>query len=252
MQQKKLLVDPAIINQAVRLVLGTHADDEGTIPVSLITKESLTSAFRKRALLFHPDRADQLGIDPAKLNELFKRFHGAYRLLNRLIEGEIVPHRPPSSRDHTVHTAETFSKERQRSNANDGMFTGPLPGKPLRFVQYLYYSGLIDWQTMIDAITWQSKVRPKIGEIGRTYKFLDHKEIITVIRQRKTGEFFGNVALRSGYVTRPQLLTMIGKQKNLNLPIGRYFLENHLFTRDELNNLIKKNNYRNAWFKRKV
>ena len=43
----------------------------------------------------------------------------------------------------------------------------PIPDRPLRFGQFLYYAGLIDWHTMIDAITWQLNVRPKIGEIGR-------------------------------------------------------------------------------------
>lgn len=254
---EKLVVDPTVIRQATRLVLGTHTEAESSNAIRVLTKETLNVSFRRRAMMFHPDRADQLGIDPGQLNELFKRFHGAYRLLGRLIDGEIEPSGPTSNAEKAAaakpdaNPAEPFQQRPRTANSGEKTrYSGPLPQKPLRFVQYLYYSGLIDWQTMIDAITWQSKVRPRIGEIGRNYRFLDHGKIIEVIKRRRTGEFFGNVALRSGFITRPQLLTMIGKQKNLNLPIGRYFVENSLFERDELTTLIRKNNRRNAWLKR--
>ncbi len=256
---EKLVVDPAIIRQATRLVLGTHTEAESSSAIRVLTKETLNVSFRRRAMMFHPDRADQLGIDPGQLNELFKRFHGAYRLLGRLIDGDIVPFGSTSGEANPAppgaekHAAAPFQQRPRAANSGEKTrYSGPLPQKPLRFVQYLYYSGLIDWQTMIDAITWQSKVRPRIGEIGRNYRFLDHGKIIEVIKRRRTGEFFGNVALRSGFITRPQLLTMIGKQKNLDLPIGRYFVEHDLFERDELATLIHENNERNAWFRRNL
>ena len=256
---EKVQVDPALIEKAMRLVFGAEQGGSTASGVSLLTRESLHVAFRKRALACHPDRADVLGVDQAKLNELFKRLHGAYRLLSRLIAGEVVPasteprpSRAPRRSPHASGESEPQRRSPHRKSASHGkgMYTGPIPNRPLRFAQFLYYSGLIDWQTMIDAIAWQMQVRPKIGEIGRAYRFLDHDGVTAIIRERKTGELFGNVALRTGKLDRRQLLAMIGKQRSLNLPIGRYFIRNGLFVPEDIEELIRQNNMRNAWLKR--
>jgi hypothetical protein len=238
-------VSPKLAQGALKLVFGADSSLTSTDLIDRIDPLTLRAAFRNRAMQVHPDRADSLGVDASRLEEAFKRLHGAYRLLTRIVEKDITietPDRPaPSNRRSAGHTAHGKSY----APADKGYYRGPMPSRPLRFAQYLYYAGLIDWQTMIDAITWQMHVRPKIGEIGRAYRFFDHGEIIEIIREREAGELFGNVALRLGKVSRFQLLAMVGKQKNLNLPIGKYFLEEELFNRPEIESLLLRNQHHN-------
>lgn len=245
-------VKPELAQKALTLIFGTEASLPDPGRIKDLDESVFRAAYRKQALRFHPDRADTLGVDPAKLEELFKRLHGAYRLVNRIVSGDVEVDVPADTRiitpEEPVRTH--APQHRAYAPADKGVYQGPMPGKPLRFAQFLYYSGLIDWQTMIDAITWQMHVRPKIGEIGRAYRFFDHGGIGEIIREREIGELFGNVALRLGKVNRLQLHAMVGKQRNLNLPIGRFFLEEEMFSRTELETLLKENRNHNIFAKR--
>lgn len=47
-----------------------------------------------------------------------------------------------------------------------------LPKRKLRFGEYLFYSGKINWQTFMDALVYQCQVRPMIGQPFGKY-FID-------------------------------------------------------------------------------
>ena len=251
-------VSPALVQKALRLLFSTESPLVTLDRIQDLDSTILRAAYRHRAMHFHPDRASALGVDSSQLEELFKRLLGAYRMLDGVVSRDIAidypksewvqphPTRSSSPRHRTQSPQSRRPYAKSHAPAGKGYHRGPMPKKPLRFAQFLYYAGLIDWKTMIDAITWQMNVRPKIGEIGRAYQFFNYSEITDVIREREIGELFGNVALRMGKVTRLQLQAMIGKQKNLNLPIGRYFLEEELFNRPELETLLRKNRVFNA------
>ena len=82
---------------------------------------------------------------------------------------------------------------------------------------------------------------PKIGEIGRSYRFLGHQDILQVLRNTSVGDLFGATALRLNLIDRRQLLTMVGRQRNVRLPIGRYFIENEILSVDEVRILLEEN-----------
>jgi hypothetical protein len=121
-----------------------------------------------------------------------------------------------------------------------------VPNSELRFAQFLYYNRVIDWKTMIEAVTWQYRVRPKVGEIGRSYNFIDFKGVSDVLRRSPRGELFGNTALRLGVLDIRQLRVMLGKQHQLNYPIGRYFIEQEILSAPEVEHLIAINKRHNA------
>ncbi len=231
-------VTPEIVEKALKLVFGSKSNYADLGMMKSLDQRILKSAFREKVMHFHPDRAGVLGLDEGVLDELFKRLHGAYRLLNSIVvDKSVLVHgtvrRPAPRRAHTA-PSRTF-------------YRGRTPETKLKFAQFLYYNGVIDWQSMIDAVTWQLNVRPKIGEIGRAYKFFDHSGVISVIREKKRAEFFGGAALRMGMVSRFQLNAMIGKQKSLNYPIGRYFLEKGVFSSRDLETLLDRSRRHNLW-----
>ncbi len=222
-------VTPDIVAKALKLVFGSKSKYADLRSLRRLDRGVLKSAYREKAMYFHPDRAQVLGLDENILSELFKRLHGAYRLLNRVLVDEslLAPATEPA---HSVGRR---------------YFHGRVPEKKLRFAQFLYYNGLIDWQSMIDAVTWQMQVRPKIGEIGRVYQFFDHSGILSIIRERERTELFGGAALRLGMVNLFQLNAMVGKQRSLNYPIGRFFLEKGIFSSRDMETLLLRSKHHN-------
>ena len=218
----------------------------------------------------HPDRAGALGVSTQDLERSFKRLHGAYRLLGRLVEDEGLRDRVLSSvagrpaentlwtpgreepgpwqgRSAAAHGSRFQADAETDSQPEAGRryYHGRVPQGRLRFAQFLYYHQVIDWQTMIDAVTWQYRVRPRLGEIGRSYKFLDFDAVSRVLRNSPRGELFGNTAMRLGLLDRRQLYVVLGKQHQLNFPIGRYFLESGILSRPEIDHLLVQNKRHN-------
>lgn len=270
-------IGPQLACNALRIVLG---DSEADIAIlATLTQRELAARFRSRALEMHPDRAGALGVPVDRLERAFKQLHGAYRVLSRLVEDEqlrlrlITAARADAARDYTervVQPAASRAAAAQRSrdasrdrrtsagadarpdDAEQGegrFYTGRVPETELRFAQFLYYNRVINWKTMIDAITWQYRVRPKVGEIGRAYKFLSFDSVTRVLRVSPRGELFGSTAMRLGLLDRRQLLVVLGKQHQLNYPIGRYFLENDILSRPEIDHLLVQNRRHNLKYR---
>jgi len=266
-------ITPRLTHTALRIVFGDEspiAAEIGTI--ATLTQRELAACFRRRAMELHPDRAGALGVSTHDLERSFKQLHGAYRLLGRLVEDERLRNRvlasaanrsperglwtptreqpAPGQRraagDSDAEPFRTGPDERSRTaDAGRRYYRGRVPQGQLRFAQFLYYHQVIDWQTMIDAVTWQYRVRPKLGEIGRSYRFLDFDAVTRVLRSSPRGELFGNTAMRLGVLDRRQLSVVLGKQHQLNYPIGRYFLERGILSRPEIDHLLAQNRRHN-------
>ncbi len=104
--------------------------------------------------------------------------------------------------------------------------SGSVPRTKLRFAQFLYYSKRIDWETLIKSLSWQFRSRPKLGEIGIGLGYLARTDIAFVLANRKTCEPFGAAMVRFGLVDPYRLSVMLGRQRLMGLPIGRYFVDN--------------------------
>lgn len=246
--------DTRLVEKALTILFGRDSEWAAKDRLDRIDGDVLKSAFRRKSLHFHPDRAASLGMDEATLCELFKRLHGAYRFLNKVVIDEQRKTQDPASNDlwtpgseskrqsGDVYTGQpnTTGVHRRTTRSSSGLYTGPPPRSYVRFAQFLYYHRIIDWQTMIDAITWQRRVRPKIGEIGRSYRFFDHHDIIRILRNAGPGNLFGATALNLNIIDQRQLLTMVGKQRNMRLPIGRYFIDKRILTPAEVDNLLEQ------------
>ncbi len=267
-------ITPKLVHNALRIVFGEESPySEGLSALASLSQNEVAAWFRRRALELHPDRAGTLGIPPDRLEKAFKRLHGAYRLLSRLVEDEALRNRvieadrpaavrrasglwtprEPEPRERHRHDTAPARSDVTRAHADESdaprYYRGRVPQSELRFAQFLYYNRVIDWKTMIEALTWQHRVRPKVGEIGRSYKFLDFDAVSRILRVSPRGELFGSTAMKLGVLDRRQLFVMLGKQHQLNYPIGRYFLEEDILSKPEIDHLLAQHRRHNSAFR---
>jgi len=116
---------------------------------------------------------------------------------------------------------------------------GPrLPRRRLRLAEFLYYSGRASWQDHVAAVAWQRGQRPTLGRLAIDLGMLEQRQVIDLLdrrrREKVQAEPFGQFAVRRGYLTRAQLLALVGRQAQGQRRIGHYFVERGLLTLAEL------------------
>jgi len=183
----------------------------------------LRSAYRKKALETHPDRAKALGRDEAKMSDRFREVTLAYERLIPIVNNKgAVPLRSKSSVKKS--NEKTNARRQAKRDFSELFYTKKIPKRELLLGQFLYYSGLISWPTLIKAITWQRRQRPLIGQIALEWEMISHYEIQRILMRRNLRGKFGERAIRLGYLSRFQLMALLGKQRNLQCPIGEFFV----------------------------
>ena len=200
---------------------------------------ALKTAYRKKALETHPDRANLLGLSEEGMNRRFKDVVIAYQILSPIITGDrkiVLSDEVCTQRKHRGATV----RGKREKRLTDHYYKGYFPKRELLIGQFLYYSGLISWKTLIEAIIWQRKQRPPIGQIARDWGFLSLHDVQRILLGRNQKEKFGEYALRKGYITPYQLMALIGKQRRLQYPIGEYFVKQGILSPSEINTMIKR------------
>lgn len=214
----------------------------------------IKDAYRCQAFETHPDRATALGKDEEFLNERFKTLTQAYECLIASIKGDgrvlMQQSKPRTSMRRSGYRKPP--KKPNPSPGNDHFYfdKGTVPKRKLLIGQYLYYSGYISWNTLIEIIVRQRRDRPRIGQIAVNWGLIDSDLLQYILANRKFNEKFGDYSVRNGYFTQLNLLALLYKQKKLQRPIGHYLLK-YGFRPDVLERLVKKQKIhnRNATFK---
>ena len=83
-------------------------------------------------------------------------------------------------------------------------------------------------------MSWQYSMRPKLGSIGIELGYLSHGDVCAILRARIGDEFFGSAAVRLGYLDPGKLVVLVGRQRLINIPIGRFFVERGYLNETEL------------------
>lgn len=101
------------------------------------------------------------------------------------------------------------------------------PRKDKRFMlgRFLLKSGRITLRQLVDAVLWQRSQRPRVGEIAVEWGIMSRAEVFFVLREKNVEEMFCDVAVRLGFLTPFQRLAILARQRRLQAPIGRYFIE---------------------------
>jgi curved DNA-binding protein CbpA len=206
--------------------------------INTIADDDLRTAFRKKALKTHPDRSSALGRSPEELTRLFQELSSAYETLQsfRLRRPAAAIH----PRAHQRPRPQWPSARGRRPAMNDYYYQGILPRRHLRLGEYLYYSKVISWRTLIGAIVWQKRQRPLFGEIARQWNFLSDEDIRLILKMKDRDEMFGECARRHGFLSRFQQLAVTGRQRKLQPLFGRHFIENGLMSVIQLDLMLRR------------
>ena len=204
---------------------------------------ALKSAYRKKVFETHPDRAKTVGKSQGEMHRRFGQVVRAYQILYSVVEGnpEFVIQEPEKPKKR--HKPARSKKHDPRHH----FYQGALPERELLLGQFLYYSGIISWKTLINAIVWQRMQRPPIGQIASQWNMLSDDEVKKILNERRFNEKFGAHALRKGYLTAYQLLALVGRQRRLQQPIGQFFIENNILTAPQLAHFIAQAKVHNLW-----
>lgn len=204
-----------------------------------LSSNEIKSAYRNKVFETHPDRAAMLGIDRRILEERFKDISDAFRKLSSYLE---------KNRDLYIYSRKKDTAKTSSVEKTPGIF---LPEKELMLGQYLFHHGIISMNLLLDAVLWQRKQRPGLGEIAAKSGSITARDIEKILRGKKNGEKFGECALRLGYLNSFQLRDIVQKQKSMQRPIGEYFILNGMVSPILLNRLVKELNDHNARFRKR-
>ena len=125
---------------------------------------------------------------------------------------------------------------------------GPLPLRVLRFGRYLYYKGVISWDTLVEGLMWQAEQRPVLGRVLLSKGYISRKELQHIITHRGRGEFFGNCARRLGFITPSQLEGALIQQQKQERRLGVYFIRRGLLSPDSLRRYLKRHEVHNRQY----
>ncbi len=216
--------------------------------------EGLKSAYRKKAKETHPDFFACEG--PTVQKEQASRFRDvvdAYDIVNRYFKQREIRQRASSSPMH-AHRARERNKKEGRPVNNGDVPAGPTAHKPLplrslQFGQYLYYRGFISYRALIDAIVWQRKQRPLIGDIALRWGWLNTAAIERIIRANGLSGRFGEKALALDLLTPFQVRVLLSFQLSRQKRLGTYFVEQNIMKPEKLEWLGRELNEYNMRFR---
>lgn len=203
----------------------------------------LKTAYRKKALETHPDRYIITGKMKKEMNEEFIELNLAYETLQTALKNF-----SPAVKNNS----DSINKEQKKKSSNTGniknpadhFYRGLLPQRKLLIGQFLYYSGVVSWKTLIDALARQKMQRPPVGQIALKWGILSKKEIHAILKQRsierKYDKRFVEYAYLKGYLTSFQRLALLGKQSSLQRPIGTFFVEKGVIMSKDMEIMVKK------------
>ncbi|HIJ79451.1 MAG: J domain-containing protein [Desulfobulbaceae bacterium] len=236
----------------------------------------IKSAYRKRAMETHPDRMTNAAEDARQQSsDLFMAVQGAYENLITFLDAREKGYRLPSlqprptarrptrpahrpsparpayrSQPNSARANNNFHSGQARPESSfwniENLYCGPMPNRRLLLGHFMYYSGLINWRTLIQALIWQRTERPKLGELGCRFGMLTEKDVLHILKNRPTLQPFGKTALDMGLLTDAQLRMLIFHQKRLQRKFGEFFVEKKIMGPDQLRELLNQYQSHNA------
>ena len=202
--------------------------------------DEIKLAYRRAVKLVHPD------VTPDRSAATFRRVTEAYELLLQHAEARrIAQQKPKESRPRTRPTKEAPAQPataRPRVKKappalkcpQRTMYSGPMPTIPLRIGLYLYYTGKIPYEALVQALVWQQAMRPPLGTLALKAKLLNATEVQRILESKAVSGQFGERAIKLGFLAESQVVQLLRLQRSLQKPLGSYFIKNKLLTTYQL------------------
>jgi len=248
-------------------VLFSLGSEVSTSTLEAIQLADLKKAYRKKALDTHPDRFSGYGEGYQKArSEQFIAVNEAYTTLSSFLKmrqenGFRLPrdNRQQAARswknaDFYQQRAEksTYSNPYTRESFSSFFWQKVPPQRPLRFGEYLFYSGVIPWSLLIKAIVWQRSQRPRIGEIAQNWRWLTESQIKALLKNRRQGERLGEILLRYSIINSFQLRLLLSHQQRIQKPFGSFFVQNRVLTEAQIKRYLEHQRSHNLRYDRKT
>ena len=198
------------------------------------------TAYRNKAKQTHPDRfAVATSHVRDKQHQLFQDLNQAHETVLNFLQQRKALHNSHSfsnNRSNYQQPQQRWRQERPYSK----YYRGPLPSRPLQFGLFLYYLGIIPFNAVISAISWQRQQRPILGEIARRWGWLDDRQIKQVLAYRNGACKFGERAEQLGLLSSLQVRAMLLHQRSKQQQMGQYFIGQGLFDEEALHQLLRQ------------
>lgn len=258
----ELLTESRVLS-AYEVLFVDAGEASGSLLRSLQLPE-IKKAYRRRALDTHPDRWG--GTDEGHRKRCTERFievTNAYEILNSYLalrdKGVVFEREEPAAWEPSRRArpapasqpgfASSSDDDRRRAFSFSYWERG-VPGRGLRFGEFLYYSQVIPWKSLIAALVWQRRERPRIGEIAQRWRWFTEPEIVRLLKGRRPGEHLGEVLLRHRLISPFQLEVLLWQQRKFQKPIGTYFLRQGCLTQAQLHRYLQQQYQHNLRFYR--
>lgn len=208
--------------------------------LAYLQPSGLKAVFRRRARETHPDLV--LGLAQEQQREQAEAFHRVRRAYEDLVAYLTLREQYRCEPGPSLRQARPFQAHRPRPAPN---WTPPwpdreqvVPERPLLFGHYLQFHGIISWQDIVRALTWQRLNRPRLGELGHLLGWLEPEDIPRISRHQRLGQRFGASAVELGLLDPLQLERLVQQQLLRQKRFGGYFVESRKVSRQELYKLL--------------
>ncbi len=208
-----------------------------------LTVNLLKKTYRKKIFQNHPDRAVVLGLDRSVLDERSKEITYSYDMLLRYVEAKRRPARKHAGRGN-VRTEARRGGPRAQRPIDETLFSSinkyQMPPVTISLIHYLYYLDVIDFKTVVEALTWQKNERPYLGKLAREMKILGDSDTARIVRNRRKKELFGACAIRLGLLTSEQVSLLLVEQDARTPKLEAYLLKHAILDERELAFIMEK------------
>ena len=206
---------------------------------------AVKTAFRKKALETHPDRARVLGREEDEQADLFRQVQRAYEVLLPVVEKREAVERKVREAAQAPRRDRGFSSFSQKPQGTFGRkppayYYGAIPQQKLRLGHFLYYSGMISWQNLIGAVTYHMRSRPRYGEIALGWRMITPEELMAALGGRGQGERIGETLRRVELLSDFQHLAILGKQKKFHILFGQFFVNEGILSQRQLDIAVRR------------
>jgi hypothetical protein len=209
--------------------------------LSYLQPSGVRTAYRNKAKQTHPDRyAVSTAYVREKQQRLFQDLNQAHQTVQLFLRQRDLSQPGASFRSRTSSYSyqQPPPRRRQERPPYNRFYRGPLPPRPLQFGLFLYYLGIIPFNAVIAAITWQRQQRPVLGDIARRWGWLNEEQIKQILTYRNGISKFGERAEQLGLLSALQVRALLLHQRTRQQQIGRFFIEQGYFDEEDLNQLL--------------
>ena len=210
---------------ACQLLFGPDVDVTRNF-LEILEPAGAKAAFRRRARETHPDLHPTDPEVQQRQALLFQELTSAYTRVTRFCERRPVTHSQVHlTAPRTAAPKKATANPRPRGAARPGhYFMGEIPRRSMVIGRYLYYRRIIPYHVLIEALTWQRRQRPAVGQIAQSWGWLDAEDVAHILTTADVAGRFGERAQALELLSAGQVKVLLHHQRTRQRQIGEYFV----------------------------